>query len=389
MKQSFKFFFGVAQPVDTRRVPVSVPPPSWPQFLDLLDQIFGVKFHPELSVFYKDDEEELVRVTSQIEWEEALDVLGENRIVKIFIRDTGKPLFKDSGAPEPRFLYAENPATGEKQKIRTSKNQLSILAQDVSRCISKLFNGGKILPYNLPDWLKTAVKIRPVEGEEEVDIDIDIDQLKSVLFDKGLQFLNGGLFQKGKDCFEALLVLDVKRPVVLYNLACAESLLGQTEAAFKRLHEAIDNGYSNLNHLLSDADFDHIKLLPAFDEVINRLRERLGISIPIPPQEEEIKPEQKHDQEPEEEQQQEEEEEREDSDNEEESNEVSLEPTPVEEISKPAEQEEEVDPYAHQKALLREMGFDIDDELLQLALVYSDGDLSVAITNLLMQSMDR
>jgi len=191
-------------------------------------------------------------------------------------------------------------------------------------------------------------------------------------------------------------VLDIKRPVVLYNLACAESLLGQTEAAFKRLHEAIDNGYSNLNHLLSDADFDHIKLLPAFDEVVNRLRERLGISMPVSPrnQEEEIKLEQKQDQEPEEEQQEEEEEEREDSDNEEESNEVSLEPTPVEEISNPVEQEEApqqqvVDPYAQQKALLREMGFDIDDELLQLALVYSDGDLSIAITNLLMQSMDR
>jgi len=44
----------------------------------------------------------------------------------------------------------------------------------------------------------------------------------------------------------------------MYNLACAESLLGNIPEAISCLEKAIDLGYSNISHMLNDSDLDNI-----------------------------------------------------------------------------------------------------------------------------------
>lgn len=54
---------------------------------------------------------------------------------------------------------------------------------------------------------------------------------------------------------------------VLYNLACAYSLSEDTDNALKYVQLAIENGYNNANHLLSDPDLEFARKLPEFMDV--------------------------------------------------------------------------------------------------------------------------
>lgn len=54
---------------------------------------------------------------------------------------------------------------------------------------------------------------------------------------------------------------------VLYNLACAYSLLEKEEESLKYIKLAIQNGYDNRDHMLTDADLDFVRKSPQFKEV--------------------------------------------------------------------------------------------------------------------------
>jgi len=59
-----------------------------------------------------------------------------------------------------------------------------------------------------------------------------------------------------------------------YNLACAESLLGNREEAVKMLRRAVDLGYGNLPHLLADSDLENIRDMKEFVEIVTELKVR-------------------------------------------------------------------------------------------------------------------
>lgn len=54
---------------------------------------------------------------------------------------------------------------------------------------------------------------------------------------------------------------------VLYNLACGYSLLENEEKALKYIQLAIENGYNNIKHLLTDADLAFVRKSPRFNKV--------------------------------------------------------------------------------------------------------------------------
>lgn len=69
-----------------------------------------------------------------------------------------------------------------------------------------------------------------------------------------------------------------------YNIACCESLLNNTDSALSYLSQAISLGYSDVDHLSSDPDFTSIKQTPAFQELINKLRNPDGVNVVSPDQ---------------------------------------------------------------------------------------------------------
>jgi len=57
---------------------------------------------------------------------------------------------------------------------------------------------------------------------------------------------------------------------LFYNVACCESLAGQTEEAIEHLRVSIDRSKSFRSLAANDSDFDPIRDEPAFKELVSR-----------------------------------------------------------------------------------------------------------------------
>lgn len=56
--------------------------------------------------------------------------------------------------------------------------------------------------------------------------------------------------------------------LVLYNLSCAYSMLENNEQSLKYIQLAIENGYTNLDHIMKDEDLVFVRKDPGFSETI-------------------------------------------------------------------------------------------------------------------------
>jgi len=59
--------------------------------------------------------------------------------------------------------------------------------------------------------------------------------------------------------------------IAWYNLACCESLLGNVGEAIETLRTAIATGYNNVEHMKKDVDFDNIRNTEEFQQLIQSL----------------------------------------------------------------------------------------------------------------------
>ena len=82
-----------------------------------------------------------------------------------------------------------------------------------------------------------------------------------------------GHAERGLAMDRRLVVLAPRDPLVRYNLACSLSLVGEAEEACKALGKAIQLGYDDLDHMLSDPDLRCARAHPMFQDVL-RLFER-------------------------------------------------------------------------------------------------------------------
>jgi tetratricopeptide (TPR) repeat protein len=59
-----------------------------------------------------------------------------------------------------------------------------------------------------------------------------------------------------------------------YNLACMEALAGNATAAFEALDRAIERGFTNVDHALSDPDLESLRDDPRFERALDAMRAR-------------------------------------------------------------------------------------------------------------------
>jgi tetratricopeptide (TPR) repeat protein len=60
----------------------------------------------------------------------------------------------------------------------------------------------------------------------------------------------------------------------LYNLACSYAQMGNEKQAVKYLKLAISDGFKDIDHIMSDPDFEKIKDSPKFISAISKLSEQ-------------------------------------------------------------------------------------------------------------------
>jgi thiol-disulfide isomerase/thioredoxin len=107
--------------------------------------------------------------------------------------------------------------------------------------------------------------------------------LAQVLQRQAMQLSQGGnpkaatdLFLKSAKCMKELRAGYPKLtdnelaflPMAIYNEACAESLAGHTDKAIAALEDAMDSGFTDLEHIKKDTDFDPIRNSPQFQKVL-------------------------------------------------------------------------------------------------------------------------
>jgi len=89
-----------------------------------------------------------------------------------------------------------------------------------------------------------------------------------------LESLDKNVIQKGKEAILNMLEIIPNHKIALYNLACAESLLGNVKEAVAALEKAVNAGYSDLTHMLNDKDLSSIKETVGFTNLVERLKLR-------------------------------------------------------------------------------------------------------------------
>jgi hypothetical protein len=96
------------------------------------------------------------------------------------------------------------------------------------------------------------------------------------LLHRGLKLMESGSpsdFQSAKSLFEVILnSLVPNDAIALYNIACCEAQLGNSQAALVFLQKAISAGYNNFAHMEADADFASIREIPEFKALIATLK---------------------------------------------------------------------------------------------------------------------
>jgi len=268
---------------------VTLPCASFSDVVKQLYQLYGNEniYHPELRIQYVDAEGDKVTVNSQEEWEELFGAVGNSRPIKLYVSDTPQKgrYFKDGPPPETLYFYTKD--KDEKVTKICGGKSLEALEGGLPSCLGRFFPGGKILPFNLPSWLKSSgcltfktVPNGPVV--DVVDIDVDVGKLLRVLHDQSLVYLDANSsveqLKLAKEFLFALLELSPTNSSALYNLACAEALLRNEKEAVDALQRAVEiGGFSNLEHMCTDTDLDSIRDCEAYAKIVAKLKEKLGI----------------------------------------------------------------------------------------------------------------
>jgi len=252
--------------------------PSYEEFVNLLQSQYP-NYHPELVLKYVDKEGDKIAVTTQIEWEEMIDELKGEKVIKLYITEGQNPngYFKDGPVPEALHVY-----TDSKEPIDNS-NLIEEFKIAVPKCLESLFRDNKIIPSHIPSFLKDAIQLK-YHGPQNVDMDIDVYKLYDLLFDKSLECLKCSdkeSIMKGRDYLIAMARLQPENYLTLYNLACAESLLNNIPEAVKILEQAISAGFTNLEHLKEDKDLDNIRNTEGYKNLVLRLENRSSTFVPL------------------------------------------------------------------------------------------------------------
>lgn len=75
---------------------------------------------------------------------------------------------------------------------------------------------------------------------------------------------------KAIDAFERAIQFDYKPPTSMYNIACANSMMGRKDAAFEWLGKSVNAGFDLENYVRSDDDLDNLRSDPRFARFIER-----------------------------------------------------------------------------------------------------------------------
>jgi hypothetical protein len=106
---------------------------------------------------------------------------------------------------------------------------------------------------------QTPPRLTPEQQKQLVEL---AKQLKQVFDDKK--------FADAKPLLEKMLKIQPDNPNHWYNLACAQSRLGEKEAAVKSLEVAVEKGWASFQHLERDEDLENLRKEKGYRALVAR-----------------------------------------------------------------------------------------------------------------------
>lgn len=122
------------------------------------------------------------------------------------------------------------------------------------------------------------------ESQKQEDIDFEIRFYEGILEERpyflqilivlGELYTRKGSYEKGLEIDKRLAQLKPDDPVILYNLACSYSLVGDIEKAFVTIKKAIEYGYDDFDHLVKDDDLVNLRQDNRFQEFFAKIKNK-------------------------------------------------------------------------------------------------------------------
>jgi len=193
--------------------------------------------------------------------------------IKLNVVAKGSDAFFKDG-PKPEFVKAYAEGTQTEYEI----SMLHGLEDRVVRALENLFPSKKILPYNIPSFLSGALSFQTL-GQKMGNLDINVAYLQQTLHREALRLMESSEAKsliEAKNLLLSLLHLQPEDPVTLYNLACADSLIGNINSAFSYLHQSIQQGYNNLVHMCQDPDLAALRGREEWHNLVIALKAKLS-----------------------------------------------------------------------------------------------------------------
>jgi hypothetical protein len=231
--------------------------PSLQQFMCFLRENYPSEFYDKrtFSLRYVDEEKDVLTVTTELEWEEMNVVLGKmaSRKILVHFHDIKRNEKKDLGM---NVVLEMNDVLG---KVMENNN----IGKN-----NDIKNG--CCPYSKSGTCFGCLYDPPQCTHQEFWKlhYLSLDCLSSVKKNKILF---------GKECILKMLEMIPNHLMALYNLACAESLLGNVDEGLNNLEKAIELGYCDLNGILKDGDFDNVKHTERFMMILQKLNPNVGL----------------------------------------------------------------------------------------------------------------
>jgi adenylate cyclase len=80
-----------------------------------------------------------------------------------------------------------------------------------------------------------------------------------------------GEYEQGLEWASQALIIDPQEPMVLYNVACIQSLAGRYDDALDSLEKSVQCGFMHLNWLLHDSNLDPLQKFPRYKRLVKQI----------------------------------------------------------------------------------------------------------------------
>ena len=127
-----------------------------------------------------------------------------------------------------------------------------------------LISGTSAQETETEEWPE-AVIINAYDSSEGDFLDVDLENYRTAAFD----IYQSGDYENAAKYYLALLKYDITDGSNIYNLACCYGLLGDADLAAKYLERAVKAGFTNIDHIQSDPDFDSVRGTEIFDSTVD------------------------------------------------------------------------------------------------------------------------